>query len=54
MIIKNGKIAEATEAELFECYLNRGYDDIMSFLDYKTQCIRLGTKIIEEEGEDNA
>lgn len=54
MTVKNGKIAEATEAELFEVYLNRGFDDIMSFLDYKTQCIRLGTKVIEKGGASDA
>lgn len=48
MIVKNGKIAEATEAELFEHYLKAGFDDIMSFTDYKRRCAELGTKITEE------
>ena len=53
MKIKNGKIAEATEAELFEVYLKRGYDDLFSFDYYKHRCIELGTKIIGEDGVDN-
>ena len=48
MKVKNGKIVEATEAELFENYLKLEWDDVMSFLDYKTRCVRCGTKIIEE------
>ena len=51
MKVKNGKITEATEDELFEVYLKRGFDDIMSFYDYKAQCMRLGTKIVEEGAE---
>ena len=51
MKVKNGKIAEATEAELFEFYLSRGLDEIMSFPDFKTQCVRIGTRIVEEGGE---
>jgi hypothetical protein len=53
MKIKNGKIAEATEAELFKCYLSRGYDDIMPFTEYKRQCVKYGTKIVDEDGEDD-
>lgn len=48
MEIKNGKIAKATENELFTYYLNRGFDDLMSFTDYKRRCIELGTEVIEE------
>ena len=51
MTIKNGKIATATEAELFDVYLKRGFDDIMSFPDYKNRCVELGTQIIEEDGD---
>ena len=49
MKVENGKIAEATESELFEHYLKSGYDDIMSFTDYKRRCVELGTKFIDEE-----
>jgi hypothetical protein len=52
MTIKNGKIAKATESELFEIYLKRGFDDIMSFIDYKNRCVELGTQIIDEEGAE--
>ena len=52
MTIKNGKIAKATEGELFEVYLIRGFDDIMSFPDYKRRCVELGTEIVED-GADN-
>lgn len=47
MKIKDGKIAEATEAELFEHYLKSEFDDLMPFAEYKKQFIKLGTKIIE-------
>ena len=33
MKIHNNKIVEATEDELFSIYLDKGYDDIMSFTD---------------------
>lgn len=49
MKIENGKIAEATESELFKHYLDTDMYEIMSFPDYKRQCVELGTKIIEEE-----
>ena len=46
MKIENNKIVEITETELFSLYLKRGYDDIMSFTDYKEQFKRLGCKVI--------
>lgn len=49
MIIKNGKIAECTEGELFGVYLERGYDDIMSFTQYKNECVRFGTRITNKK-----
>ena len=49
MKIKNGKIKEATESELFDYYLSRGFDDIMSFTDYMKRCESLGTIITEKE-----
>lgn len=52
MTIKNGKIAKATEDELFSVYLKRGFDDVMSFPDYKQRCVELGTEIVED-GADN-
>ena len=52
MKVKNGKIVEATEAELFGQYLNRGFDDIMPFPVYKERCVALGTKVIDEDGAE--
>lgn len=49
MKVKNGKIVEATEDELFTNYLKRGLDDVMSFPEYLKRCKELGTKVIEEE-----
>lgn len=48
MKIKDGKIVEATENELFEVYLDRGYDDIMDFPEYLNACKRAGTEVVED------
>lgn len=48
MNVEGGKIKEATENELFSLYLKRGFDDIMSFGDYKKRCQDLGTEIVED------
>lgn len=53
MKIENGKIAEATTNELFDYYLTRGFDDIMSFTDYVRACMRAGTKVVKREDEDD-
>lgn len=52
MKIKDGKIVEATELELFGYYLSRGFDDIMSFKFYMERCEELGTIITEKEKKD--
>lgn len=49
MKVEKGKIVECTEAELFEYYLTRGWDDIFSFPDYMRRCIENGTKVIADE-----
>lgn len=49
MKITNGKIVEATNAELYEYWLKR-WSDIYSYPDYKRRCIELGTKVIENDG----
>lgn len=49
MKIKDGKIVEATESELFDYYLSRGFDDFMSFAFYMKRCEDLGTVITEKE-----
>lgn len=48
MKIKRNKIIEATEAELMEHYLNKGYDDIYSFREYLRLMVEAGVKILEE------
>ena len=51
MIIRNRKIVEATENELFCVYLQKEYDDIMPFDEYLRRCEINGTKIIGRERE---
>ena len=51
MKVKNGKIVEATESELYGYYLKQEFYEIMSFTNYKERCIELGTKVIEQGGE---
>ena len=45
MIIENGKIIEATEDELFNYWLQSGWDEIVPFPIYKWKCEKNGTKI---------
>ena len=52
MKIENGKIVQATEDELFGVYLARGFDEIMSFVDYKERCEAAGTEVITEGGAE--
>lgn len=49
MKVENNKIVEATEDELFDVYLERGLDDIMSFTAYKEAIKRNGCVIISKE-----
>lgn len=49
MEVKNKVIIKATEAELFEYYLSRGWDAIMDFNDYKRRCKEKGTIITDEK-----
>ncbi|MCR5336654.1 MAG: hypothetical protein K6E42_08935 [Synergistes sp.] len=49
MKVENGKITECTEAELYDYYLSRGYDDLFEFAEYKAACRRAGTKVTEDE-----
>ena len=48
MTIKNNKIVEATEDELFSYWLKQ-YSTIMDFTTYKRKMISLGVKIIEND-----
>lgn len=51
MKIENNKIIEATEHELFQHYLNEAYFLMIDYNDFKSQCIKNGTKIIDEKSE---
>ena len=53
MKIENGKIKECTDAELRAYWLARGYDDFMSYPDYRAACERAGTIVREVEHETN-
>ena len=52
MKIRKGKIAECTEMELFEYWLQRGLDDIYPFTEYMERISDAGTKIIGDEEEN--
>lgn len=51
MKIVNNKIVEATENELFDVYLRKGYDDIMDFHEFVRQCKRAGTIVVDDKEE---
>lgn len=51
MKVKNNKIVEATESELFDYYIKRGFDDLMPFDTYIESCKRNGTKIVEPKAQ---
>ena len=48
MEVKDNIIVKATEAELFDYYLTRGFDDIMSFYEYVIMCKLSGTEVEKE------
>ena len=54
MEIKNGKIIKATEAELFKYYIEREYEDILSFPDYLGKMKNVGVEIQEEGGKNKS
>ena len=45
MKIENGKIVEATESELYDYYLTRGWDDVMSFPEYLERMRSVGVVV---------
>lgn len=47
MIIRDGKIAECTDAELFEYWIQQ-FEEIMPYEVYKAVCVHHGTRIVEE------
>lgn len=52
MKIRDNKIVEATEDELFSVYLENGLDEFLSFPIYMERCKEFGTKIIEDSDEE--
>ena len=49
MTVENDKIIKITEKELFDLYLDRGIDEIMSFPSYKERFIAAGCVVEAEE-----
>lgn len=45
----NGKIVEITETELYDLWLKRGMDDIMSFTEYMLRFESLGTVVHRDQ-----
>ena len=45
----DGKIAEATRDEMFDYYLSREFDDVMSFAEFLRRCEENGTKITDKK-----
>lgn len=54
MTVENGKIVKITENELFDIYLNRGMDDVMSFPDYKERFEKAGCVVESEEASNES
>ena len=49
MKVINGKIAEATEDEMFDYYLTRNWDDVMSFREWMRRCEEQGTTVTDKK-----
>ena len=49
MKIQNSKIVEATENELYDYYLTRGWCDVYDFPPYKRLCKEQGTIVTDEQ-----
>ena len=45
MKIEEGKIIEATENELFDYYLTRGWDDVLPFPDFLERMKETGVEV---------
>ena len=52
IIDKDGKIILIDENELYGLYLDREYDDVMSFLEYKQRFIESGCEVMESKEGD--
>lgn len=48
MKVSDGKIVEITETELFDLWLERGMDDLLSFPDYIRSFQSAGCKVLGE------
>ena len=49
MKIEDGLIVEITENELFSLYLEKGYDDVMSFNEYMGRMEASGCVVVKEQ-----
>jgi len=52
MKVVGGRIAEATEDEMFDFYLTRDWDMVMPFREWLRRCKEQGTKVVDEK-KDN-
>ena len=53
MIVEDGKIIEATERELYNRWLDDGWDNICTFPDYFRAMKNVGVKIVKESNDGN-
>ena len=49
MKVVDGKIVEATRAEMFDYYITRDFDDVMSFSEFLRRCEENGTKVTDKK-----
>ncbi len=49
MKITDNKITEATESELYDYYISRGYDILVDFITYYNSMVSAGVKIINAD-----
>lgn len=49
MKVIDGKIAEATEDEMFDYYLTRDWDTLMPFREWLRRCKEQGTKVTDKK-----
>ena len=49
MKVVDGKIAEATEDEMFDYYLTRDWDTVMPFREWLRRCEEQGTKVTDKQ-----
>ena len=49
MTVVDGIIVEAPEAEMFDYYLTRDWDTVMSFREWLQKCEEQGTKVTDKQ-----